>query len=433
MFVDTTTPELAALAAIPGFDSMPSIDSDSSAALDAALLEATEGEGDGHDQQNDTPPAQPDTTVADKAAADKAEADKAAAAPAADDAEKAKADAEKPAPDELDAVTVPPHTKPKTGEAFEAVKKIAREKITKLETQAATLASEKKALEEKLAGVANGMTPEQKAEVEELRTFRKKLDVESDPEFKTFDARVTANTETIYSKLLAVGVPKENIDKIKSLGGPDGVNWEPILEKLPSVTRRLVESKLVENDELSEQKKAAIEKAKANVDEFLKTRATQTDTQRKTLQDRAEKQLTQWRTEMAWLKPKAVDPKATAEQKAETEAFNAVVKESEEYMKEAIGDDSPEMRATLALAGPELLKVKHEYGSYMKTTEAQIVKLTADLTSANALLEKVKKASTSRLRESPAGGAPAKMKGLLEESASDALDRYASEAAEAGQ
>ena len=183
MPADTTTPELAALAAIPGFDSMPSIDSDSSAALDAALLEATEGEGDGHDQQNDTPPATLDTAeadkaAADKAAADKAEADKAASAPAADEAEKAKADAEKPAPDELDAVTVPPHTKPKTGEAFEAVKKIAREKITKLETQAATLASEKKALEEKLAGVANGMTPEQKAEVEELRTFRKKLDVE---------------------------------------------------------------------------------------------------------------------------------------------------------------------------------------------------------------------------------------------------------------
>lgn len=419
MPADTTTPELAALAAVPGFDSMPSIDSDSSAALDAALLEATEGEGDSHDQPNDAPPAKLETPAVDAVVAD-------AEMVAAVEVEKTK-----PAPDELDAVTVPPHTKPKTGEAFDAVKKIAREKITKLEATATTLAAEKKALEEKLAGVADGMTPELKAEMEELRTFRKRLDVESGPEFKSFDTRVGSNTETIYAKLLAVGVPQSNIDKIKELGGPDGVNWEPILEKLPSVTRRFVESKLVENEELAGMKKTAIETAKANVDEFLKTRANQTDTQRKTLQDRAEKQLTQWRTEMTWMKPKASDPKATPEQKAEMEAFNAVIKESEEYMKDAIGDDSPEMRATLALAGPELLKVKHEYGTYKKSTEAQIASLTADLTSANALLEKVKKGSTSRLRESPAGGAPAKMKSLLEESAGDALDRYAREATEA--
>lgn len=437
---DTTTRELAALAAVPGFDSMPSIDSDSSAALDRALLEATEGEGEGNDQQQNTPPApKPEPTAEEKAAAEKAKSDEAAKGDvkpeptaeekAAEEKAKAEAEANKPKPDELDAVALPPYTKPKTGEAFETVKKIARETITKLRTESEALAAEKKALEEKLQKMADGLTPEQKAEIEELRTFRKKMDVEADPEFKAFDAKVVANTETIYSKLLASGVPQVSIDKIKELGGPAGVDWEPILAKLPPITRRLIETKLVESEEIAEKKTAAIAEAKKNADEFLKTRATETANQRQTLQARAEKQLTAWRGEMAWLKPVTVDAKASPEQKAEAEAFNAVIKEAEEYMKEAIGDDSPEMRATLALAGPELLKTKHEFATFKKSSEAQISKLSEDLKAANALLEKVKKGSTSRLRETSAPDAKLKSgKNIFEESASDALDRYAAEA-----
>jgi hypothetical protein len=333
--------------------------------------------------------------------------------------------------DELDAVELPPHTKPKTGEAFDTVKRIAREKIVELTKKAAEVEAARVELETKVKSLGDGMTPEIKKELEELRSFRRGLDVESDPEFKAFDAKAQANTDTIYTKLLAAGATSETIDKIKALGGPNGVDWEPILAKLSPVTRRAIESKLVENEDITERKAKAIEVAKKNSDQFLKTRAAQTEEQKKSLQVRAETTLKGLLPEFEWLKPKTADAKATAAQKAEVAKHNELVKESEQYMKEAIADDSPEMRATLALAGPELFRARAELSALKSTSEAQITKLTSELKSSNDLLAKVKNGSTGRLRNTSAEGKSSKA--AHNETAEEALDRYAREAADSAQ
>lgn len=401
---------------IPDLEGLPSEDLNTASALDKMLDDVSD---------DAAPDAAPEGTLDDKLAA--------APDVAPDAAPEAKPDvapeviAEK---DELDAVELPPHTKPKTGEAFDTVKRIAREKIVELSKKAAELETAKGELEAKVKSIGDGMTPEIKKELDELRAFRRGLDVEADPEFKAFDAKAQANTETIYTKLLAAGATSETIDKIKALGGPNGVDWEPILAKLNPVTRRVIESKLVENEDLGEKKTLAIEAAKKNSDQFLKTRAAQTEEQKKSLQTRAEDTLKDLLPSFEWLKPKTADAKATPEQKAAVTKHNELVKESQQYMKEAIADDSPEMRATLALAGPELFRARAELSALKSSSEAQIIKLTGELKASNDLLAKVKNGSTGRLRNTSAEGKPGKT--IHNETAEEALDRYLSEATESG-
>ena len=329
-----------------------------------------------------------------------------------------------PVKDDFDAFEVPPHTKPKTGEAFDHIKRLAREKIQAAEKRAEDSEAKTKELESK---ATDPLTPELKAELEELRTFRKRLDVESDPEFTSFDKKSSSNDEAIYAKLLQNGATKETVQKIKDLGGPTQIDWEPILNRLPSVVRRSVESKLVENEEIVEKKAAAIADAKKNADEFLKSRATQTEGLKKSQQERAVKTLNGLRPSFDWLTAKTAGAKATAAEKAGVQEHNALVKESEDYLAEAMSDDSPEMRATIAMAGPELFRARYELKTYRKGAEVQIKKLSEDLKAANTLLDKVKNGSTTRLRNSTAetGG-----KIPLNETPEEALDRLAKEATE---
>lgn len=415
--------ELQDIGKIPGFDSNPSTDPTTDAALDALFEEATGAVPNPLVSEIPPEPSEVKPKVDDEG---KPKVDD-EVKPKADDGVESKTDDSAVKSEEFEKIELPPHTKPKTGEAFDLVKKLAREKVTALQTELEAVKKTQADLEAKVKG--GTITPEIEKELKELREFRNKLDVEADPEFKSFDVKVTENTEFIYKKLEAAGTPAATIEKIKSFGGPANIDWEPLLDKLPAITRRAIESKLVDSEDLLDKKSKAIETAKKNADEFVKGRASQTENQRKDLQARAEKTLKGWvDSSLTWMKPKTADPKATADEKAAVAAHNKLVQNAEEYMKDAIADDSPEMRATLALAGPELLLVRHEFATHKKTAEAQITKLTTDLRAANALLEKVKKGSTSSLRHSPADSGAAPTKPASKETAEEALDRMAREA-----
>jgi len=410
--------------AIPGVDTLPQTDPETDSSLDALLKEATDAaarEGEDHplvdDKANSTATGE---TAVDHPIEPKPEikVEEKADEPVVVTPEK----------DELDAVETPKNLKPKSAEAFETVKRIAREKLTASETRAKALEAKVKEFESKGTNV---LTPEVKAELDELRSFRKKLDVESDPEFKSFDKKVEDNSEAIYAKLAQNGAAEATIKKIKEMGGPGSIDWEPILSKLPLVARRSIESKLVDSEEIAERKFKAIEDAKKNADEFLKTRVNQTEGQRKEAQTRAVTTLAGLRKEFRWLEPKTVDPKAKdqAAEKASVEAHNALIKESEDYLKEAMADDSPEMRATVAMAGPELFRTRAELASLKASTTTQIAKLGADLKEASALLEKIKKGSTTRLRDT---SADSKAKPATDnETPEESLDRLRKEAEEA--
>jgi hypothetical protein len=461
---------------IQGVDSLPSTDAETALELDAMLLAATEASGD---SGGETPSAEDEAkaeadakAIADandavaaaetEAAKKTAEAEEAAVTKAAlentdagvDSNEKLRAEAAVEAEaaaeaatkaaaevaaaeavakanekkDELDTVEIPKNLRPKSAEAFETIKRLAREKVTASELRATELETRVKELETTAADSTDPLTPELKAELEELRTFRKKLDVESDPQFKSFDKTVEDNTESIYAKLSANGATAETIKAIKDMGGPDKIDWEPILDKLPPLVRRSIETKLVNSEEILENKARAIKEAKENADEFLSTRATHNEGQQKERQALAVSTLNGIRKEFTWMTPKVIDPKAKdqAAEKVAVDAHNELVKDSEQYLAEAMADDSPEMRATVAMAGPELFRARAELADLKATTTVQIRKLGNDLKQATTLLTKIKAGSTTRLRDTSAA---AKAKLIPDdETAEQAIDRLAAEA-----
>lgn len=406
------------IADIPGLDTLPKTDPETASELDKLLLEATGGEGEEITQ--DAPPEdkkeelKPEDKKEDVVPADKKED----VAPS------------QPEPDELDKVDLPANPKPKTGEAFSEVKRVAREKISLLVTKTKELEVKVAELESKTKD--GGLTPELKSELEELRGFRAKLDVEADPAFKNFDDKVAEVSETIYSKLLEGGATAPVVAKIKEMGGINAIDWEPILEKLPAQRRRFIESKLVEVEDLGERKAKAISEAKENADKYLAERQQQSAKQKEISTQKALAYGEKLLAETEWMKPKPIPSGATPEQKAVIEDYNKFLKDASVAVSEAAKDDSPEMRAALGLGVAELMKVRRDAAEYKTTSDAQIKQLTADLKETKDLLEKIKKGSTQRLRNTSASDqtAPSKGKEIME-NASEAIDRLAREA-EAG-
>lgn len=366
-----------------------------------------------------------------KSAAEKAAAEGKAANPDPTEEEKAKAEAEakakaeaEAAKDDFDKVELPPYTKPKTGEAFDTVKKLAREKITALEKSQEELRAKLKALEEKGTGK---LDPAIEKELAELRKFRSQIDVEADPVFQDYDKKAKNNVEAIFAKLAELNTPKEALDKIREIG-VENVEWESV--KMPSHLRRFIESKLAANMELSDSKKAAIAEAKKNAEEYLKTR--QASFERK-LSDEAksvEAEIVTLAKEFSWMSTKEAKSGATPEELAAIEAHNKIANDIGQMMTEAANDHSPRMRALLAIGTAQFVALRDEHARFKKETEAKIAALSKERDDAKALVEKIKNNSTTRLRETPATKPSGGDKPVdpLNERASDALDRHAREA-----
>src|SRR6185503_19619894 len=176
-----------------------------------------------------------------------------------------------------------------------------RERVAAAEQERDAL---KKERDELAAKLGNGIPVELESELKELRSFRSKLDVEADPEFKTFDKTIADNTESIYARLKADGFTDEHIAKIKALGGPSEVDWDAV--KMDGRLKRFVDAKIIENENTLEKKNKAIAEAKAK-------------------------------------------DGATAAEKSAVESHNKLVKESNEFLAQAVADNSPELRSLLAV------------------------------------------------------------------------------------
>src|SRR6185503_8432341 len=254
--------DLRELSAIPGFDSQPAIDPESALELDKMLAaktaektppaddktppadDKTPPADDNTPPANDktppaddktppaddnTPPANDKTPPADDKtppaddntppANDKTPPDDDKTPPADNNTppanDKTPPEDDKKPTDDFDAITLPPYSKPKTNESFDKLKTLARERVAAAEQERDAL---KKERDELAAKLGNGIPVELESELKELRSFRSKLDVEADPEFKTFDKTIADNTESIYARLKADGFTDEHIAKIKALG-----------------------------------------------------------------------------------------------------------------------------------------------------------------------------------------------------------------------
>lgn len=352
-----------------------------------------------------------------KAAADKKVADDKAAADAAiaNDPEKkaeaekvaaetaAKADAEKKKVDEIfkDTPALPAGASPKSSEAFATVKIKAAQEISARDQKITELEAKVKDYEAKLQ---NPVPDEVKKEMDELRQWRAKLDMEVDPKFKAFDQAAESAREFIYAQLKkSPQVSDEAIEKIKKLGGPENVKLEKIFEAIADPTiQRLVEVKIAEIESTKFEKDKALKVARENVTGYLAEK-------QKSLESVATKHNADTFTHLETILPKLdylaekqVPAGADAATKASIEAHNKFAKETLGYMQAALNDDSAQMRAVMITGMAQLLHVKPQ----LAAATAKVAKLEKELKEATDKIEKFKGASVSRLRDSavPPGG-----------------------------
>lgn len=364
--------------------------------------------------------------AAEKAAAEaKEKAEKEAAekeTPAAEENPPVAEEKETPASDDFEKVELPPYTKPKSVEAFATVKTLAKQRIAAVEAEKTKLAAELAEAREAAAKAVKD--PELEKELKDLRDFRLKFDVEADPSFKEWDTKVKANDELIYARLKTAGIDENSIKKIQELGGPSEVNWDSIKDKIPESLMRYIETKLFENEDLGTKKKAAIEVAKQNASEFVKTRQEDIYKQTEGRAKATKEQFDAMLPKFDWLKDKTVPANAKPEEKAAIEAGNAFNKRVLTDVQEALNDDSPGMRAILIAGFAQLMKVRADFESTKASHSAEIAKLSATLKEKEEFIKGIKQSSTARL--SGRGTVPGETKPVksdVNEDPGSAIDR----------
>jgi len=200
------------------------------------------------------------------------------------------------------------------------------------------------------------------------------------------------------------------------------------LEKLPSAAKRFIEVKLTQLEDLKDRKSTAIASAKKNSEEFLTTRAQAVETAKKDFREKAATTLDTMLPKLDWFVEKKSTDKSTDAEKASITEHNKLLTETKEAIKEAIDDDSAEMRAFLAVGLAQLMKLRADYSAATSSHKSEVAKLKAELDAANTLLEKVKKGSTNRLRDTTATSSIAAAgAGSINEKPADALDRARAE------
>lgn len=339
-----------------------------------------------------------------------------------------------PAPekDELDGVELPVNVKPNTVKSFDRVKEVARERIAAVLKEKEALVKEVETLKTK---VTNGLPKEVETELKTLREFRAKLDVEADPAFTSYDKTVVDNTEAIYAKLLATpGIDQKQIDAIKALGGPSEVDWDGPGIKLPSPIRRFIDAKLVESESAVEKKNKAIADAKSNAEQYVASRREEQTKGAELANKAVETEIETMLPKFPWFKDlKAKDGATDAEKKAVAD-HNKLVAESRDTFKLASEDNSPATRAILAVGYAQLLKTRADFTTFREETKAkeaahaeEKAALTKELEEVKSKLEKVKRSSTTRLRDTSAEetSPAAKSKNVdITTPGADALDKH---------
>lgn len=324
--------------------------------------------------------------------------------------------------DPYDEIKLAPYAKPETGEQFGKLKALARERE---KTAIGKLAETQKALEESQAKskeqeekLAAALPSSDATELQELRQWRKSLDVEHDPSFKTFDQELEQADEAILSTLRGAGMTAEQIDQIKKLGGPTKVDWSPIFDAVKPSERRTIEARLIRRELIKDNKQLAIDKAKENAGEFLASREKE---KAKVQQEatRAEERVLQDLTKDAeWLKERVADSKADEGAKVSASNWNKFVKEQKNRIQSLMLDRSPGTRAELVVG----TAMAYHFRASAEALNTELIRVTKERDDAKAEIDRIKKASGASRRPASAQHAPAKSRDLSSLRPADALD-----------
>jgi hypothetical protein len=381
--------------------------SDTSGALDA-LVTAKKDEESADDGAKPKPADDAGAKPADDSAAKPADDGAAAVKPVK------QADAEP---------TLPAGASPKSHEAFAAIKARAVQDLEARDKEIETLKAQVRERDEKL----KSPVPKELAdEVEELRKFRAKFDIEADPKFNEFDKAVDSAKEFVYDQLKkSPAITEDIIAAIKKHGGPDFVKMDKIFDAMkdPSL-QRVIEIKLTEIESAKFAKQQAIKTAKDNVDSYLKERKEAFDKSVNSHTQATQDEFNTLAPNLAWLADRTPDPKAEdkdADAKAVKE-HNDFVATVKGQLAEATHDDSPRMRAILLAGFAQLLNTQRALAAEKETSKSlktQVEELTGKLTRFN---------KAGRLNKDDTGASPASQAVTKKETsqfntnAGDALD-----------
>lgn len=287
---------------------------------------------------------------------------------------------------------------PKSAEAFSAIKIKAAQEISARESKIEELSKKVAEFEEKLK---NPIPPELEKEVTALREFQAKMDVNFDPKFKQYDAKIESTRDFIYAQLKkSPAIPEKTIAEIKSIGGPELVNMTKVFEAIKDPTmQRIIESKIADIENIKYEKEQAVSQAKTNVSEYMAQREKQFSeavNQHNTL---TKQHLDSMVGQLPWFKDRQAKPDGT--DKAEVEDHNKFVATTRQQLEQASQDDTPQMRAILLTGMVQLFNVQREAASL----KAQLAASQKNLAEITKKWEAVRNAGVSRIRESqaPAG------------------------------
>lgn len=306
-------------------------------------------------------------------------------------------------PNIFDDVQLSPKASPKSAEAFATIKLRASQEIAARDKAIDELKAEVAALKESTTA---GPPKELTDELTQLREFRTRLDIEADPKWNEYNKTIENTRAFIFAQLKKhPKVSAATIAEIEKFGGPDKVNLNDLWEHIQDPSfQRLVEAKLADIEHTEFNRNQALEKAKANVAEYVSERQKAFQ-QNATAHNAATKAELKGLTDtFKWYNLKTVPAGATEAQRKEIETHNAVIKDIQTQVQEALNDDSPQMRAILLGATVNLL-----YKQYLDPLkDAKIAAIEKELTETKAQLARIKGASVNRLAQSSAstGGTP---------------------------
>lgn len=331
-----------------------------------------------------------------------------------------------------DELKVLPHDKPKTAKRIQALlKKIdsvsQAEAFTKkeLESRDAKLKELQSELE-KVKSVDPTTNQEIKKQLDELTMFRRKYQLENDPEVKTkFDSRIDQAETTIYDVLKKNQAGDGLINLIKEEGGwmkfassnrqiqikdpedgevksvPAYQVAESILGAINVVDRKMVDVALVEQLQTKREKDRYFEEQQKNAAEYFKKQEEQSkasvEAQRK-MAEEAAKAIDEWQKktieQSEWLKEKQIPEGATPEQKAAIEEDNIYTNQIKQLVKKNL--EVKDLNGMLDIV-KESAMYWHERRENAKLA-SENAKLKAELEKAKSSIEKHKTASRTTVK-----------------------------------
>lgn len=323
-----------------------------------------------------------------------------------------------------DELTVLPHDKPKTAKRIQALlKKIdaINSESVKTKAEVTEKANKLAELEKKLNEVktVDPRTDEAiKKQLDELAMYRRRYDLEKDPEINTkFNTRIEQSENSIISSLKARNAGEGLLALIKSEGGwlnfsnsakqitlADGTVAtqaeisERILQALPLGERKAIEAAMVDQINTKRDKDSFFEKEQKTATEYFKNLEEQQKKQAEAQQGQVQeitKKIDGWLKETAekneWLKEKPIPEKATPEQKAAIESDNKYTRQLNSLLKKSLQTKDVDESLELVLDSVRYYQERRE-----KTRLAdENAKLKADLEKAQSEINKIRSASRS--------------------------------------